>query len=241
VVLDTFVRFSESGDENSASENKAIVDAMIALRQAGAIAVIALHHSIKDLDKEGMRLETVLRGTGDIAACADAVWGMKRDNPLYQGGVGPTEIDMECVKARDYATPQPIRVALTRKIKTGEANAKPFGLASSIASCIDETGDFVVVAGSGSMVDNLATRLHTLLSADPSYTLKELEAQTKATPWVIRAALKKAGWEKPKASKIWMLIGSAEHSAKLRANMKSVKVHDESGVDNAVSFETATV
>jgi RecA-family ATPase len=76
VILDTVIRFSEAEDENAAAQNKKLVDDVIRLRQAGAVAVIGLHHATKKMRTEGMSLELALRGTGDIAASADAVLRM---------------------------------------------------------------------------------------------------------------------------------------------------------------------
>jgi len=71
---------------------------VIRLRQAGAIAVIGLHHATKKMRTEGMSLELALRGTGDIAASADAVYGLLRDSMLYNNGEGPNEIQVACLK-----------------------------------------------------------------------------------------------------------------------------------------------
>ena len=49
VILDTFIRFSEADDENDAAQNKKIVNDIVRLRQAGAVAVIGLHHAKKTL------------------------------------------------------------------------------------------------------------------------------------------------------------------------------------------------
>ena len=102
VILDTLIRFSESDDENQAMQNKMLVDDIIRLRQAGASGVIGLHHATKAMREKGMSLEAALRGTGDIAACADAVYGLLRDSALYNNGAGPNEIDVACLKPRDF-------------------------------------------------------------------------------------------------------------------------------------------
>ena len=141
VFLDTAIRFNTASDENSAMQNKALVDAMIQLRQLGAVSVIALHHSSKAMRKEEMTLENVLRGTGDMAASADCVYGLQRDDKLYDGGLGPEEIDVRCVKPRDFNPPAPFRIAASRKSDNFVTSYKP-GLASNI----DEHGDFVMVS-----------------------------------------------------------------------------------------------
>jgi len=53
VILDTIIRFSEAQDENQAMQNKQLVDDIIRLRQAGAVAVIGLHHATKAMREKG--------------------------------------------------------------------------------------------------------------------------------------------------------------------------------------------
>src|ERR1700720_4574755 len=67
VFLDTMIRFSESKDENSSAENQAVAKNVLALRAAGAISVIGLHHATKAFAEGEITLEACLRGTGDIA------------------------------------------------------------------------------------------------------------------------------------------------------------------------------
>jgi len=91
VILDTAIRFSTADDENSSVQNQKLVDDMISLRQLGASAVVAMHHATKSSRVESMDLENSLRGTGDLGACADAVYGIRRDESLYDSGNGPLE------------------------------------------------------------------------------------------------------------------------------------------------------
>jgi len=197
VFLDTAIRFNTASDENSAMQNKALVDAMIALRQLGAVSVIALHHSSKAMRKEEMSLENVLRGTGDMAASADCVYGLQRDDKLYDDMRGPEEIDVKCVKPRDIIPPSPFRIAATRKADNFVTSYKP-----GIASNIDEYSDFLIVSDNTQM-GALMAKIDGLLIADSKRTMKELVDLTGAKLWKIRDALKSLGWDKPKKSDKW--------------------------------------
>jgi hypothetical protein len=140
VIIDTLIRFSRSMDENAAAQNKQMADDIIALRQAGAVAVVVIHHSTKAMRDAGMTLETVLRGTGDLAAMADGVWGMLRDIRLYDRGKGPNQINIECVKPRDFTPALPFKVEVSRKTARSV-----IGLAPGIVSVIDLEGDLKIV------------------------------------------------------------------------------------------------
>ena len=192
VILDTLIRFSTSRDENSSMENKQLTEGMTGLRQAGAIGVIALHHSTKTMRQAGMSLETVLRGTGDIAAFPDAVYGMLRDNSLYDHGNGPNEVDVECVKPRDFDPPLPFRIAASRK-----TNSKAIGQAPGIESVIDTNGDFITVARGVTQASKDA-ELVRMVTDDSAISLKELSDATHMGTWVVRKTLKKLGWTKQK-------------------------------------------
>jgi hypothetical protein len=190
VILDTVIRFSESSDENAAMQNKQMADDIIKLRQMGAIGVIGLHHSAKSMRESGMTLENVLRGTGDLAAMADAVYGLMRDGGLYENGYGPNEIDIRCLKPRDFDPPLPFRIAATRK--TGD---KTIGHAVGIESVIDAIGDFSIVGKSAAQA-RLDAKLVELVRANPEITLAALNKETGVTNWEIRKALGRLGWTK---------------------------------------------
>jgi len=193
VILDTFIRFSEADDENDAAQNKKIVNDIIRLRQAGAVAVIGLHHAKKTIRDKGMSLEAVLRGTGDIAASADAVYGLLRDHLLYNNGAGPNEIEVSCVKPRDFNPPEPFRIAASRKPKSGVT-------LGGTESVIDAYHDFIVVSGN-STEEAAADKLNQLVESDPNMSLLELEQATGMTSWNIRQALRKLGWIKPRGGR----------------------------------------
>jgi hypothetical protein len=81
VILDTIIRFSNAHDESSASENRGLSDSIFRLLEAGARAVIGLHHSPKGFERaEHMSLENVLRGSGDIGAMLGACYGVRMLN-----------------------------------------------------------------------------------------------------------------------------------------------------------------
>jgi hypothetical protein len=193
VFLDTVLRFNEAEDENAAAQNKALVNQLLALRHAGAASIVGLHHSTKAMRKEGMSLETVLRGTGDLAAMCDAVYGLIRDDKLYANNAGPNEIDVRCVKPRDFDPPVPFRIAASRKAE------KPsiIGIAPGIVSNIDQHGDFVVIGGTDHETSN-AERLERLIQDDAALTHAELHDLTGLSVWEIRRTLGKRGWVKDK-------------------------------------------
>ena len=194
VVLDTAIRFSQSSDENAAAQNKLLADNIIALRQAGAIGVLPLHHSTKAMREQEMTLENVLRGTGDLAAMADAVYGLRRDDGLYDQGRGPNEIDVLCVKARDFTPPIPFRVAASRRV-----SSSVIGLAPGIESIIDQTGDFEIRTAGTTQAQQTDT-LVGLIKQYPDITLDDLAEQTGIKRWKVQTILKDAGWHRPKGN-----------------------------------------
>jgi hypothetical protein len=135
VFLDTAVRFANVKDENSAAENATLADALFSLIKAGARGVVGLHHSPKGTAKaDELTLENVLRGTGDLGAMCDAVWGLQHDRGRQGEGEeyveesrNLTRLFVKCVKPRDFEPADPFRV-----------QGRPY---------IDEQGDFVVLTG----------------------------------------------------------------------------------------------
>jgi len=133
VILDTSIRFNKSDDENSATANKVFVNDLLGLRAAGARGIGGIQHSRKDVIKMGFTLENVLRGTGDLGAMAQCVYGLRRNDVLYEEGNGPLTLEVLCLKAPDFTAPRPFAIAATVK-KDNE-----------IVSCIDTTGDFLLL------------------------------------------------------------------------------------------------
>jgi hypothetical protein len=119
VILDTAVRFAE-GDENSASEMaRGLANDIFALLGSGARSVIAAHHSPKPFARENtMRLENVLRGSGDVGAMLTTAWGIK------QLDADSNVIHVENIKPRDFQPCGPFQII-----------GRPH---------IDDTGDFAL-------------------------------------------------------------------------------------------------
>jgi DnaB-like helicase N terminal domain/AAA domain len=131
VVLDTATRFVD-GDENSAGDNmRGLASDIFALLGSGTRSVIAAHHSPKPFARENtMRLENVLRGSGDIGAMLTTAWGVK------QLDAAVNVIHIENVKPRDFQPCGPFQIV-----------GRPF---------IDETGDFRILkrpGACGSLID----------------------------------------------------------------------------------------
>lgn len=121
IFLDTAVRFSRSDDENSARENaQSLAADMFEFRRWGARAIACLHHAPKySGDAEAMTLENILRGTGDLGAMCDAVWGLQHDRQMkgkkwdvayLQESQALTRVFVKCVKARDFEAAPPFRI-----------------------------------------------------------------------------------------------------------------------------------
>jgi hypothetical protein len=97
VFLDTASRFAD-GEENSASDNqRGLASDIFALLASGARSVVAAHHSPKPFAKENvMRLENVLRGSGDVGAMLTTAWGVK------QLDGDQNIVHIENIKPRDF-------------------------------------------------------------------------------------------------------------------------------------------
>jgi hypothetical protein len=99
VFLDTAVRFSTEGDENSAGDNqRGLAADIFALLASGARSVVGAHHAPKSFAKEtAMTLENILRGSGDIGAMLATCWGVRqidRDrNIVYVQNVKPRDFE----------------------------------------------------------------------------------------------------------------------------------------------------
>ena len=190
VFLDTASRFMTSQDENSAAQNRELVNDITALRAAGAVSVIILHHARKDTaaKKEAMTLENMLRGTSDIGAMYDTAYGIRRDDSLFNNGAGPLEIEVANIKPRDLVNPPaPFRLAATYK-KPGHALP---------VSWINETGNFKPVDWADTMRRN-ADALVRLVTADPDMSLEDLTSETGLKKYTVQKTLKALGWHRVK-------------------------------------------
>jgi hypothetical protein len=186
VFLDTSIRFSTAADENSASQNKKLVDDIIGLRAAGAISVVGLHHSTKSLRDDAMTLENVLRGSGDLAAMCDTVYGVKTDIRLADKNNGPIELDIENVKPRDLENPPaPFRIALKYR-----------GQDAKIHSHIDEDGDVKLVTIGETLAENSAAVIR-LITEEPHISLAEIVERTKIPRYRVMRIASEAQYHKP--------------------------------------------
>jgi hypothetical protein len=104
VVLDTAIRFNPAKDENASAENNSgLARGIFHLLSLGALGVLADHHAPKASDGQKMTLENVLRGTGDLGAIADVVWGIQHDGGSKNRDAMRLGIcSVECVKGRDF-------------------------------------------------------------------------------------------------------------------------------------------
>ena len=173
VFLDTVIRFSPADDENSATQNRALANGMFGLVSAGARGVIGLHHSPKTSGNEStMTLENTLRGTGDLGAVADSVYGLKC---LNQEAL---EIRVQCVKARDFEPVKPFHI-----------QGRPY---------INTKADFVVIADLDGKEQTELERLEMAILDDLSADYRKLSSLTKIASGRIKEVAAEAGWKKTK-------------------------------------------
>jgi AAA domain len=162
VVLDTAVRFNRGSDENSSNSNKIFVDDSLNLIAAGARGVFGLHHATKASRNEGLTQENSLRGSGDLAAMCDSVYGLKRNETLYNDGSGPLQLQVICLKPREFDPPEPFTIAATTKDADGKT-----------ISFIDTTGDFSLL-DVAELMDDLNGRFVSLVKEDSTLSHNEV-------------------------------------------------------------------
>jgi AAA domain len=192
VFLDTVIRFSSGADENSSAANSVgLANAIFELLRLGARAVVCLHHSPKASGKAtSMTLENALRGTGDLGAMAEVVWGIERDRRKKGKGWDAeyakesevlTRLRLECVKGRDLEN-----VAGTLVIQ-----GRPY---------IDEEGDFRVLSHDGIAMSAVpeVDRLEKMVAAvekDQKMSLRALSRMSGLSTNMVKAALAGKGWD----------------------------------------------
>jgi hypothetical protein len=184
VILDTLPRFNESGDENDAAGNKKLVDDMTNLRAHGAVAIIALHHATKSSAEQDMTLENVLRGTGDFGAMADSVYAIRRDRSLYDDGKGPNEIEVRCVKPRDFEPPAPFKIAASYRKSDG-----------TIKSCIDEDGDFHLIEAAA-VIESEDSAFLKAINDEPGISADDLVLELGISVRKLHRLKRRLGYEK---------------------------------------------
>ena len=229
VILDTIIRFSEAEDENAAAQNKKLVDDVIRLRQAGAVAVIGLHHATKKMRTEGMSLELALRGTGDIAASADAVYGLLRDHMLYNNGEGPNQIQVACLKPRDFEPPAPFRIASTKR----PAVTPEPGMLVGMESIIDQNHDFQIISRV-TQANDTDKRIEALVTETPEITLKGLKEKTGLSEWDVRKAIERLKYHRGRGGKKGATHWTKEPE---KVGMSTIKVESDGPTEPDVSFD----
>ena len=146
-----------------------------------------LHHSPKATkDAAELTLENALRGTGRCAM-ADFVYAFRRDEKLFAQGEGPEEIEVVCVKPRDFEPPLPFRLQLKRKARHGETGP--------IVSVIDQTGDLGYV-GNAAVKDDHSKMLAAIFHDNPFISFNDLVNQLKMKRELVRGFCKRnGGWK----------------------------------------------
>ncbi len=196
VILETLIRFNEGKDEDDASENRKLADAIFRLIGLGARAVVGIHHSRKDLNKANPTKESAVRGSGDGLAMVDAVWLVMQDERLYQRGKGPNDVDV-VGWGRDF-NPVPMRLALTRKAEPKDTKF----FAPGIVSYVDTGGDMkwvnkgIVFEQAQESAESLKQTIERLVIEDPTVTKPVLAEKTGLKEWQVRKVLKQLGYRR---------------------------------------------
>lgn len=201
IVLETLVRFGDGEDEDDAKEASRLAKMIFRLIAWGARGVLAIHHSRKDLKRGGVDMEKAVRGSGDYAALADAIWVLVRDERLYQEGKGVNEISLSGW-GRDF-NPYPMRLALTRRAPA-DLPKNIITFAPGLVSVIDSTNDLGWVDQSANAVreaaeqaKDISARVDQLIQDDPAITVKELVKRSGLSTRTVDQVLKELGWTKP--------------------------------------------
>jgi hypothetical protein len=185
VFLDTAVRFNDSEDENNASQSaRNMGNTIFNLMNAGAKAVVCVHHSAKSAANKDASLENSLRGSGDLGAMADAVYSLKVVDPAA------LRVRVENVKARDFE-PRPAFEILGRP-------------------CIDDEGDFGLVAHIeepqySKQDGDKGKRFLDAITANPNASYADLEKLGIAVKSKLNRMAAKLGWRKV-AGQPWVKI-----------------------------------
>jgi hypothetical protein len=226
VIVDTAVRFLRAGDENSAMENSLVRDSDL-LRSMGA-NVLFQHHSPKATkDAPELTLENVLRGTGDFGAMSDYVYGFRRDEAQYNYGEGPEEVEVVCVKPRDFDPPLPFRLRLKRKAKHGEDGPT--------VSVIDEAGDLKYI-GNTTLKEGQAKMLVATFKEDPYISFNMLTGLLKMKRELIKDFCKAHGWKQ-----VAEMVTNAKRVPvrRFRWTNQLLMAGQADEIDRAVSFSEA--
>lgn len=176
VFLDTAIRFLHGAEENSSSETSAsLANALFKLRVSGAKAIVGLHHSTKASATHEITLENALRGTGDIAAMCDAVYGVR-------------SIDQEQLIVRIV----PIKARDFELIKAFHLQGRPH---------ISGTGDFAVLTAPP--VVNKNQKLIEAIAKNPKSSYSQLAVETGVSKGHIAQIAARAGWQRNRSEWIY--------------------------------------
>lgn len=191
VFLDTFGQFNTSESENDASQmNQGIVSAINSLRTAGAIGIIALHHSPKGRQKESPNLDNTLRGSTAIAGNCDTAYALvmeEKDRDWFK-------VTVTNIKPRDFDPPSPFVI-----------QGRPF---------INDTGNFKMIEGPSKTEaarkhEDDVRRVGEHIAANPTDSVVEIASALAIDKNRITTIAKKAGWSRPNKSRPWVCEGTA--------------------------------
>jgi hypothetical protein len=203
LFLDTASRFMKGNDENAAAQNRLLVNDVIGLLAAGAVAVVLVHHATKSAkqNQEKMTLENMLRGTGDFGAMCDQAYGIRKDMTLYANGAGPMEIDLVSLKDREQIGGlTSIRLAASHKPAKRMYREDGSIHESSITfpiSYIDETGNFHAISQNetGRRESQLILGM---VKQDPNIPSKDIAGQLGITDYRVKTTLEQNGYHRVK-------------------------------------------
>ncbi|MGC2287397.1 MAG: DnaB-like helicase N-terminal domain-containing protein [Candidatus Acidiferrum sp.] len=188
LFLDTAIRFNTAEDESSATQNsQGLGRAIFRLLYHGAQAVVGAHHRAKNAaTAEEMTLENTLRGTGDLGALCDSVWGLQFEkspegqyngNSVYAAQSRKlVRLSVHCVKARDFAAPEPFTVQLFPHL--------------------DNVHDFAMLTHATDETDSV--RVQKAIEDDLQASLRELEERTGIGRNRVAKIAESLGWLKSK-------------------------------------------
>lgn len=118
---------------------------------------------------------------------ADFVYAFRRDEKMFAQGEGPEEIEVVCVKPRDFEPPLPFRLQLKRKAKHGEPGP--------IVSVIDQMGDLGYV-GHAAVKDDHSKMLAAIFHENPFISFNDLVNLLKMKRELVRGFCKRnGGWK----------------------------------------------
>jgi len=191
VILDTAIRFQAGDEQSSTQQAQGLGAKMFKLINAGAQAVICMHHRKKDLGDLTPTLANTLRGTGDFGAMADCVWCVEHARKKVKGGRYDddyeeesrqlTRLTMTCVKPRDMEPADPFTI-----------QGRPY---------INDKGDFVVIDSVAEPVQEPISKdgdekVLALVKAEPSIGVISIRRKTGFGESRVLRILNDNGWIK---------------------------------------------